>query len=508
MSTPQKRQFNEFKLNGHLLEAIGNLGFEHPTPIQAESIPVLLKGTSIVGRARTGSGKTAAFGIPLLNKLAKGGGKVRGLILCPTRELAIQVSDALKSFCHKKSPIKILSIYGGSPYPPQLKALKAGVDIVVGTPGRVIDHMERGSLDVSGVEMFILDEADEMLRMGFIEEVERIFERMPEGNQVALFSATMPKQIQRIANKKIPDHVVVQVEEGALTTKHIKQKYALAPRKHKLEALMRILQTEPIGTTIVFANTRRDCAEIAEALVKKGFKAQPLHGDMDQPARERVLGRLKSGALQLVVATDVASRGIDVEHINYVINLELPNNTESYVHRIGRTARAGRSGTAITLAEPQQSRRLHYMQKDLKVEFEKIDIPSDRIIATAQRCALWDQLLATMDDGDFVDARGWVDGMLKEEDGRDFAAAAIALLARAKGMRLNKKPDGEPPAWTKIKPRANRSSSDGRRRRGPRGRSDRRRSRGPRGSGGRGGPGGGGNQSPKKVSTKSRSRRS
>ena len=501
MSTPQKRKFNEFKLNGHLLEAIGKLGFVNPTPIQAESIPVLLEGKSIVGRARTGSGKTAAFGIPLLNQLAKGGGKVRGLILCPTRELAIQVSDALQSFCHKKSPIKILSIYGGSPYPPQLRALKNGVDIVVGTPGRVIDHMERGSLDVSGVDMFILDEADEMLRMGFIEEVERIFERMPNGNQVALFSATMPRQIQRIANKKIPNHVVIQVEEDALTTKHITQKFALAPRKHKLEALMRILQTEPIGTTLVFANTRRDCADVSEALVKKGFRAEPLHGDMDQPARERVLNRLKSGALQLVVATDVASRGIDVEHINYVINLEVPTNTESYVHRIGRTARAGRSGTAITLADPQQSRRLHYMQKELKVEFEKLEIPSDKMIATAQRRALWDELLATMEDGDFADARGWVDSMLKEDDGRDFAAAAIALLARAKGMRLNKTPDAEAPAWTKINARANSSSSDGRRRRGPRGRSDKRRSRGPNSRGS------GGSQGPSKGPSKSRPRR-
>ena len=203
MSTPQKRRFNEFKLNGHLLEAIGNLGFEHPTPIQAESIPVLLKGTSIVGRARTGSGKTAAFGIPLLNKLAKGGGKVRGSSFVRRGNWPSKSRMPSNLFATKKVLLKS-SIYGGSPYPPQLKALKAGVDIVVGTPGRVIDHMERGSLDVSGVEMFILDEADEMLRMGFIEEVERIFERMPEGNQVALFSATMPKQIQRIANKKNP----------------------------------------------------------------------------------------------------------------------------------------------------------------------------------------------------------------------------------------------------------------------------------------------------------------
>ena len=475
-------QFNHFQLNNGLLKAITAQGFSEPTPIQAAAIPVLLQGKSIIGKARTGSGKTAAFGLPVLQKVMEGGGKVRALILAPTRELAIQVSDALNSFCHKKSPIKILSIYGGSPYPPQLKALKAGVDVVVGTPGRVIDHMERGSLDVSGVEMFVLDEADEMLRMGFIEEVERIFERMPDDNQVALFSATMPKPIKRIVDKKIPDHVVVQVEESALTTEHIRQRYALAPRRHKMDALMRILQTELIGTTIIFANTRRDCADVAETLVRKGFRAHPLHGDMDQPARERVLARLKSGDLQLVVATDVAARGIDVVHINHVINMELPGKTESYVHRIGRTARAGRKGTAITLVEPNEQRKLRYVQKDLGVEFEKMEIPSDRDIAMVQRQELWEELVNAVAKPGFDDAEKWLFAMLKNQDldEMDIAAAAIAIIAEQKEMRLNKKPDSKPPAWTKHRPQHDKSRPSQRRRRGPRKRFDNRKPRGPK----------------------------
>ena len=482
MSKTNTVNFDRLKLNEPLLHAIAAAGFETPTPIQAAAIPELLAGKSIIGKARTGSGKTAAFGIPALHMMREGGGQVRCLILAPTRELAIQVSDSLKNLAPKKGKLKILPIYGGAPYPPQLKALKAGVDIVVGTPGRVIDHMERGSLDVSGVEFFVLDEADEMLRMGFIDEVERIFENMPDENQVALFSATMPKPIKRIVKRKIPDHVVVQVEESALTTEHIRQRYTVAPYRHRMDALMRILQTELLGTTLIFANTRRDCAEVAELLVRKGFRAHPLHGDMEQPARERVLARLKSGDLQLLVATDVAARGIDVVHINHVINLELPGKTESYVHRIGRTARAGREGTAITLVEPNDQRRLRYLQKDLGVEFEKMEVPSDRDIAMVQRQALWDDLVQKMGSPEFDDAEKWLFAMLKNQelDESDLAAAAIAMLAEQRDMRLHKKPDSKPPAWTKQRPQHDKSRPSQRKGRGPRKRFNRRKPRGPR----------------------------
>jgi len=449
MSDSVDREFSSFDLDDRLLCAVEALGFKHPTPIQAAAIPVLMTGKSIIGRARTGSGKTAAFGLPLLDRVIGGTkGPPRGLVLTPTRELAIQVSGALKELSGE-ARVRILPIYGGAPYGPQLKRLRSGVDVVVGTPGRVLDHIDRGTLDLSQVEIFVLDEADEMLRMGFIDAIDRVFEVLPDERQVALFSATMPSRIRQIAKKRISKHVVVQVEDTALTTDHITQRYAVIPRRHKLEALVRILQAEPLGTTLIFANTRRDCASIADSLVRFGFAADALHGDMAQSARERVLTGLRSGRLQLVVATDVAARGIDVEHITHVVNMELPTNTESYVHRIGRTARAGRSGTAITLVVPPKRRKLQYMQRDLGVKSEAMPIPTDQDIAAIQRRDLWGELATSMEQPDFEDVKTWLDGLLdgSDEDSREIAAAAIAIIARQRVIRLDDNPGKKVPGW-------------------------------------------------------------
>jgi ATP-dependent RNA helicase DeaD len=353
--------FDAFGLDPRLLSAIAAMGFSEPTPIQSEAIPVLLSGRDVVGRARTGSGKTAAYGLPLLERVKTGGRKVRALVLAPTRELAVQVAEAL-SACAADLPVRLATIYGGVPYAPQFAALREA-SVVVGTPGRVIDHMDRGSLDLSGVEVAVLDEADEMLRMGFVEDVERILGAMPSTRQTALFSATMPERIQAIARSHLTRPVEVQVEDSSVVVDHIRQRWIRVPDRFKLEALLRILAAESHEGTLVFARTRVACAEIAEALLEEGVTADALHGDMSQQARERVLNRLRARQLAVVVATDVAARGLDVAHLTHVVNFDLPEDLEGYVHRIGRTGRAGRSGLAITLAQPEDAHKIRQIER-------------------------------------------------------------------------------------------------------------------------------------------------
>ncbi|HJL49182.1 MAG TPA: DEAD/DEAH box helicase, partial [Polyangiaceae bacterium LLY-WYZ-15_(1-7)] len=352
--------FDAFGFDPRIVHALGAIGFDAPTPIQAEAMPPLLEGRDVIGRARTGSGKTAAFGLPLLQRVVAtarpDSDGVRALVLTPTRELALQVTKALRSFA-EGLPIEMVTVYGGAAYGPQLKALRRGVPIVVGTPGRVLDHVERGTLDLSALELLVLDEADEMLRMGFFEDVERVFERAPDSRQVALFSATMPPPIQAVAENRLPDPIEVQVEDSALSVDHIEQRGILVPERHKLDALERLLAAEPLTGAIVFCRTRAGCAETADALAKRGLSVDALHGDLNQAARERVLMRFRAGRLQVVVATDVAARGIDVDTVSHVITYDLPPAPEEYVHRIGRTGRAGRDGVAISLVTPRERGR-------------------------------------------------------------------------------------------------------------------------------------------------------
>jgi ATP-dependent RNA helicase DeaD len=447
---PETTGFEAFGLDPRLVSAVSKLGFEDPTPIQIEAIPLLLEGHDVVGGARTGSGKTAAFGLPLLERVKDGEpGKVRALVLTPTRELALQVTEAIRSFA-KNLPVRVVTIYGGAPYPPQLEALRKGVPIVVGTPGRVIDHMDRGSLDLSGLELLVLDEADEMLRMGFIDDVERVLSATPPERQVALFSATMPDPIRRIAGKYLRTPKEVQVESEQLTTEHIEQRGLLVPERNKLDALARVLAAEPRGATLVFARTRAGCAETAAFLAERGFSVDALHGDLAQGARELVLTRLRAGRLDVVVATDVAARGLDVDVLTHVINLDLPNDPETYVHRIGRTGRAGRAGVAISMVTPRESGRVRFFQKALGVRIEPVEAPSDAEIRDARRARLRDAVIAAAEKipgayGELADEL-----LSRVEDPRSLVAAAIRVLASERGFDMSAPADDRPPSWSRT----------------------------------------------------------
>jgi ATP-dependent RNA helicase DeaD len=444
--------FLEIGLDPRLAQAVGRLGFAEPTPIQTAAIPPLLAGRDVLGGARTGSGKTAAFGLPLLQKIAEGGSQ-RALVLTPTRELALQITEALRTFA-KQLPVRICAIYGGAPLPPQVRALEAGASVIVGTPGRIIDHMERGSLHLETVEFVVLDEADEMLRMGFIEDVERIVKAVPKTAQAALFSATMPEAIRKIANSWMNNPVELRVESTALTTEHIEQSVVFTPVTHKIPALARLLRAEAGVTTLVFTRTRAACAETADALAREGIAVDALHGDLQQAARERVVSRLRSGRLAVVIATDVAARGLDVEHIELVVNLDLPGDAETYVHRIGRTGRAGRAGRAISLVRPGERRRVEQLRRVLRANFTERPVPSDADIQARQR-VLAGARLAQEKTGELEGARAWVAQLVAQGwDPQELAAAALSRWGALQGMDFTVAPDARPPSW--AQPRSNR----------------------------------------------------
>jgi ATP-dependent RNA helicase DeaD len=450
-STESTVSFQDFGLDERIVEALTEMGFETPTPIQTEAMPALMKGHDIIGRARTGSGKTAAFGLPLLNKVKDGGKQVRALVLTPTRELAIQIGEALRTHSAHLTDVHGVTIYGGSPYPPQIQALRRGCSVVVGTPGRVIDLMERGSLDLSALELFVLDEADEMLRMGFIEDVERLLAETPDDRQVALFSATMPAPIRKVASRYLNNPVEVQVEERALSVDHINQHWLLAPQSHKLEALCRILEGTTRDATLVFAKTRAACMDVADAMSRKGYSCDALHGDLGQGARERVLRRFRGGSLKLLIATDVAARGLDVNHLSHVINMDMPGSKESYVHRIGRTGRAGREGTAINLVTPSQQRFLRHLEQSLGIQMKRMAVPSDAQIAGLRRGNLASQVGAFEEPS--VDAQRWLSELMsdKEWTAEEVASRALQLLAQRDGVSLapESEYDTEAPSWSK-----------------------------------------------------------
>lgn len=462
MSDTPTITFSDLELDERILRVVKEQGFTHPTPIQAEAIPHLMEKRDIIGGARTGSGKTAAFGLPLLHHLRDGGKSPRALILAPTRELARQVSEALSVFS-KYLPLEILTVYGGVGYKEQLRALKRGVTVVVGTPGRVLDHIERGSLSLDSIELFVLDEADEMLQMGFIEDIERVLQVMPEQRQVALFSATMPAPIKRVAQKYLDNPIHVQVESKGLNASHITQYWMECEFRQKDETLARILKTEERDATLVFARTRASCAEVSEKLSGKGFSVDALHGDMSQSARESVLARFRSGRVRVVVATDVAARGLDVNNITHVINYDMPENSETYVHRVGRTARAGRAGEAITFVTRREKGRLSRLQKDLGQKLERIHPPSDVQIAMSQREVLANQLLKSLDNKHQERAGAWVESLLEKHEWtlEQLAAAAISILAQ--DQRIDLRPIQDIEKASRVKQEAQRSKGNDRR---------------------------------------------
>ena len=368
--------FRDLGLADALLATLREVGYETPSPIQAATIPPLLAGRDMLGQAQTGTGKTAAFALPILSRLDIARSKPQALVLAPTRELAIQVAEAFQRYAAQLAGFHVLPIYGGQSYGPQLSGLKRGAHVVVGTPGRVIDHLDRGSLDLSQLTTLVLDEADEMLRMGFIDDVEAVLKKTPPTRQIALFSATMPAQIKRIAQNHLRNPVEIAIKAKTTTATNIRQRYWYVSGMHKLDALTRILEVEPFEAMLVFMRTKQATEEIAQKLQARGFTAAAINGDMVQAQRERTIQQLKDGQLDILVATDVAARGLDVERISHVLNFDIPTDTEAYVHRIGRTGRAGRSGEAILFVAPREKRMLQAIERATRQPIAEMQLPS------------------------------------------------------------------------------------------------------------------------------------
>jgi len=367
--------FADLQIHPSVLQAVGDVGYESPSPIQAATIPAMMAGSDIVGLAQTGTGKTAAFAIPILSKIDPGNRATQALVLAPTRELALQVAEAFGRYGAHLPEINVLPIYGGASYGPQLGGLKRGAQVVVGTPGRVIDHLEKGSLDLTRLDYLVLDEADEMLQMGFAEDVERILADTPEYKQVALFSATMPPAIRKITTKYLHDPVEVTVKAKTATAENISQRYIEVAGPRKMDALTRVLEVEPFEAMIVFVRTKQATEEVAERLKARGFSAAAINGDIPQPVRERTIGALKDGSIDILVATDVAARGLDVERISHVLNYDIPHDPESYVHRIGRTGRAQAVGDAFTLVAYEEEAAMSEIEKSLAQTLPRVIRP-------------------------------------------------------------------------------------------------------------------------------------
>jgi ATP-dependent RNA helicase DeaD len=378
--------FADLQIHPSVLQAVADVGYESPSAIQAATIPALMAGSDVVGLAQTGTGKTAAFAIPILSKIDTSSKATQALVLAPTRELALQVAEAFSRYGAHLPQINVLPIYGGSSYAVQLSGLKRGAQVVVGTPGRVIDHLERGTLDLSRIDYLVLDEADEMLTMGFAEDVERILSETPEYKQVALFSATMPPAIRKLTAKYLHDPTEVKVEAKTATAENISQRYIQVAGPRKMDALTRVLEVEPFEAMIVFVRTKQATEEVAERLRARGFSAAAINGDIPQSQRERTITALKEGGIDILVATDVAARGLDVERISHVLNYDIPHDTESYVHRIGRTGRAGRSGAALLFVSPRERHLLKSIEKATRQKLTEAELPSVEDV-NAQRVA-------------------------------------------------------------------------------------------------------------------------
>jgi ATP-dependent RNA helicase DeaD len=435
--------FRDLKLSDAVLRALADVGYESPSPIQAQTIPVLLSGQDMLGQAQTGTGKTAAFALPALTKIDLTRHEPQVLVLVPTRELALQVSEAFLRYAAHLKGFHVLPIYGGQSYQPQLNALRRGVHVVVGTPGRVIDHMNRGTLKLTGLTLLVLDEADEMLRMGFIDAVESILEQTPPQRQVALFSATIPAPIRRIAAKHLRTPVEVTIKSKTSTATNIRQRYWMVSGMHKLDALTRILEAETFDGMLVFTRTKQATVELAEKLEARGFAAAPLNGDIPQPLRERTVARLKAGQIDIVVATDVAARGLDVERIGHVVNYDVPYDTESYVHRIGRTGRAGRKGEAILFIAPRERNMLRAIERATRQVIEPMNLPSVDAVNTLRIAKFKQRISETIAKGDGNLYRPVLEQM-ESESGlplMDIAAALAALSQGATPLLLAGKPE-------------------------------------------------------------------
>ncbi|HRD67695.1 MAG TPA: DEAD/DEAH box helicase [Candidatus Competibacter sp.] len=424
-------RFDQLALSLPLLETLKEIGYEAPSPIQAATIPLLLDGHDVLGQAQTGTGKTAAFALPVLEKLDLTNRRPQALVLTPTRELAIQVAEAFQGYARHSPGFHVLPIYGGQSMGIQLRHLKRGVHVVVGTPGRVMDHLRRETLSLAELRTVVLDEADEMLRMGFIEDVDWILEQTPPERQIALFSATMPEPIRQVAHRHLRDPHEVKIKASTATVETVRQRYCQVSAQHKLDALTRVLEVEDADAVLIFVRTKVAATELAERLEARGYPSAALHGDMTQVLRERTIEQLRGGSLDILVATDVAARGLDVQRISHVVNYDIPYDTEAYVHRIGRTARAGRTGDAILFVAPRELRMLRAIEKATRQPIERMPLPTQEAI-TGHRLAQFKQqlsdVLTSQDLGFFQEVVAEIER--EQEIGLHDIAAALTYLAQ------------------------------------------------------------------------------
>lgn len=427
--------FESLGLSASIVKTLSLLGYESPTPIQAEAIPVFLKGGDLIAQAQTGTGKTAAFALPIVEQIEMTGTKPQALILTPTRELAIQVAEALKSYAKHIPAFHVLPIYGGQEYRGQLASLKRGVHVVVGTPGRVMDHMRRGTLQLDELKTIVLDEADEMLKMGFIDDIEWILEHAPTERQIGLFSATMPPAIQKVANKYLRDATKIHIASKTQTVSLVDQGCVFVSYHNKLEALTRFLETETFDAIMIFARTKIETTELAEKLSARGYSVDALNGDVKQTMREKVIQRLKNKTLDIVVATEVAARGLDVDRIDLVINYDIPTDPESYVHRIGRTGRAGRSGKAITFVTPRERGLLGAIERTINTRIVQIQIPSLQQMHEKRVGNLSKKILDVLSKENLSIHRELIERIAQENDYSALdIAAALAFMSQGDGL--------------------------------------------------------------------------
>ena len=433
--------FSELNLPEPVLQAVTELGYEQPSPIQAQSIPALVDGRDLLGQAQTGTGKTAAFALPLLSNVDPKNKAPQLLILAPTRELAIQVAEACQQYAKHLKGVNVLPIYGGQSYTIQLKQLNRGAQVIVGTPGRVMDHMRRKTLSLDALQALVLDEADEMLRMGFIDDVEWVLEQSPSDRQIALFSATMPREVKRVADQHLQDPVHIKIASKTATGSNISQRYWVVRGTNKLDAITRILENEETDGVIVFVRTKNATVELADRLSARGFRSDALNGDIPQANREKIIDRLRGAKLDILIATDVVARGLDVERISHVINYDVPHDTESYIHRIGRTGRAGRSGKAILFIAPREKRMLYSIERATKQTIDPMELPTVADINKNRVERFKDKIVATAADENLDFFSQLIAELQKEKElsTEQIAAAAVFLAQGDTSLILDEK---------------------------------------------------------------------
>jgi ATP-dependent RNA helicase DeaD len=442
---PKLPSFSELGLSKPILEALKAVGYEMPSPIQAQTIPTLMAGSDLLGQAQTGTGKTAAFAIPVLERIDLAKIAPQALVLVPTRELAIQVAEAFQRYAAHMKGFHVLPIYGGQSYTPQLKGLKRGSHVIVGTPGRVMDHMKRGALALKDLRFLVLDEGDEMLQMGFVDDIEWILEQSPPDRQIALFSATLPAAIRRIAQKHMRSPAEITIQDRAGTAPKIRQRYWLVSGVHKLDALTRVLEAERFDAMLVFVRTKLETAELAERLEARGFSAVALHGDIPQQQRERTISQLKAGKVDIVVATDVAARGLDVDRISHVVNYDIPYDSETYVHRIGRTGRAGRTGDAILFVAPRERNMLRIIERVTRQRIEQMSLPSVADVNEQRILRFKERIAEAVQSGEGKSFQPLLEQMEREKNvpAIEIAAALASLLQGTTPFLLTAKPGAQ-----------------------------------------------------------------